>query len=980
MRVVFFACAIFALPLLAENLVPGGDFTAAKQNLRPIVNADIGKVSLFQEELNWNKCGCLEMGAPYTNKAGYTVYNAFARVGCDAGGLPGFEVKPGRTYDYSFEVRGTVKSAGMSVTTWNKGLWEDGKNAKVTLCQYPVSDKWTLYKGSFKVSEGNARATLNLQMWSSTQYPPLTVKTGDRLYFDNVVVKESPENLSMLEAGAKGGVKIAPVKTVADGVEISDFILYKHIRRPKSSLLKAGSPAVNPPRVLVSFGANSVLAKISLEDEKGVVAGNVKSPWSGETAELFFGPVPGKSDREYTQIAWNPAGAKFANGCRAEEWTLISNEIKGNVWTSVAEIPYAVLGFDRPVKKGEVLAFNAAFTRKGVGDMLTWAPVPDSFGSFGKVGRIVFGTYSQGLETGFGAKASVVDRAEYEIRVSELEAAARQAEIDRFIEKGFTVSVVPVDSDWTIPFVPKQAFHPPTNIVIRTAVNGRIGLPVAILNMTDKTESYVVRIETDTFDPKRAYAEKQHNGAWGLKNFPPDRMVAREALRFKDSDAEPTVLRYEQLAKMNEACVVQVPPKEAGLAWFDFNTDGVAPGLYKGRLRVIPLGLPSEWKPSPGYHQRMYKGKMQDIPVKLEVLPIVLDKEPAQPNGFFQDADQKSMFDLMYDIGTRDFLVSPWSFVWGRTEDRGHLDYSKPGKDILKTKDNIMRLVKWAGERGGRITYFIGFSAYNTFCSLYGYRKDQVEESLPLWVEYLRGVKKCMNSWGIPDNDYAVEVFDEPSPKIVPDIIKILKASKRELPTVRLVMTLGAHLPTIEMVRRMDPFVDSWVMWSFGYFGKEDGRRFKDEALAAGKEIWHYTCSESGRAPIYPTYHMHPWFGYCHGLTGNQFFIFQNQSGGSGSSDFKVAMTSGIAYRSFETTMPSLRYMSMRRGVEDVKYLAKLKAIAGDLPEVKKFLEQAPKKVVEKERHDPTCADRMRERAIELILKYSKQIRKQSDD
>jgi hypothetical protein len=62
--------------------------------------------------------------------------------------------------------------------------------------------------------------------------------------------------------------------------------------------------------------------------------------------------------------------------------------------------------------------------------------------------------------------------------------------------------------------------------------------------------------------------------------------------------------------------------------------------------------------------------------------------------------------------------------------------------------------------------------------------------------------------------------------------------------------------------------------------------------------------------------------------------------------------------------------MSMRRGVEDVKYLAKLKEVAGDEPEVKEFLVSAPERVVERERHDRTAPDRVREEAANLILKY----------
>ena len=55
-----------------------------------------------------------------------------------------------------------------------------------------------------------------------------------------------------------------------------------------------------------------------------------------------------------------------------------------------------------------------------------------------------------------------------------------------------------------------------------------------------------------------------------------------------------------------------------------------------------------------------------------------------------------------------------------------------------------------------------------------------------------------------------------------------------------------------------------------------------------------------------------------------------------------------------------------------MKYLAKLKAVAGDVPEVKKFLADAPIRVLDTERHDKTAPDRMRAEAARLILKYTK--------
>lgn len=70
--------------------------------------------------------------------------------------------------------------------------------------------------------------------------------------------------------------------------------------------------------------------------------------------------------------------------------------------------------------------------------------------------------------------------------------------------------------------------------------------------------------------------------------------------------------------------------------------------------------------------------------------------------------------------------------------------------------------------------------------------------------------------------------------------------------------------------------------------------------------------------------------------------------------------------------MPSIRYMAMRQGMTDVKYLAKLREVAGNSPDAQKFLAGAPKRVVIDFGHDPSMPDKVREEAAELILKLQK--------
>lgn len=959
---------------VSANLFPGGDFTQAKDKLGSLAFSNGGRASLFREEGSWNACACLEVTSPMTNASGVAIWNAVLVVGSD-GKSAGVPVKEGRTYDFSLELRGDREiRVGVTAYCWNSnGVWKGASNVKTTLGKGVLLRKgWTLYKGSFKAPKGATRAGIQLQLWASTQYPPVNVKVGDRLYVDNVAIKEAEDGFSAFASGgANKTVSVERVKAVADGVEFRDF--FSFVRGVGAK----GEPA-NPPTAQVRAAADGFLVAVSAEDPAGVASGKPDSAWSGMCVEAFFGPVADNVDRKVTQFAWNPAGAKFAQKTGgkipADAWEIVKSQVDGKVWRTLVKIPYATLGWNRAPRKGEQIAFNLCVNRKG--GAMCWAPVTTGFGDVAHFGRLIAGSYGEALALAYGVDEKVPGRDAYEERVAVKEAAARQAEVDKFANAGFSVSVVPVDSDYSVPFVPREAFRPPASIALKAAVNEETGVPVAVLNVSDRFETYVVRLETSTVDPSRPYAEKQFNGVWGLKGFPADRVVAREALRMKDTDNEPVTLRLEQLPKMNEACTITVPPREAGVVWFDFDTTDVAPGRYEGRLRVIPLGAASKWKPYKGvaYHHRDYVGKMQDIPFSLEVMPIELSKDPARPAGFFQNATTESQFDLMWRLGTRDFQVSPWNFKWERTADGAGFDYERPKKganSVETVERNVRQMLAWAKARGGRPTFFVGFSAFVTFRNTNGLGKD-FEGALRLWPEYIRGVKRVFNGCGVPGSDYAIEVYDEPNPEWCGDMKRVLEAAKAAVPDVKLLMTLGAHGLSAAQMRALGPYVDAWVLWSHGYFSRDEHLAFVKDALAAGKEVWHYTCGTSGRQPIYETYHLHPWFGWLHGLTGNQFFIFQEMTGGYGPSDFKCALSAGFAYRSFESTMPGLRYMSMRRGMMDIKYLAKLKAVAGDVPEVKAFLADAPVAVVSRKRHDRTTPDRVRARAVELILKYQR--------
>ena len=68
--------------------------------------------------------------------------------------------------------------------------------------------------------------------------------------------------------------------------------------------------------------------------------------------------------------------------------------------------------------------------------------------------------------------------------------------------------------------------------------------------------------------------------------------------------------------------------------------------------------------------------------------------------------------------------------------------------------------------------------------------------------------------------------------------------------------------------------------------------------------------------------------------------------------------------------------MAVRQGIMDVKYLAKLRKIAGNSVEAKQFLEAAARKVVKDQRFNTSMPDQVREEAARLILKLQEQYKK----
>lgn len=529
----------------------------------------------------------------------------------------------------------------------------------------------------------------------------------------------------------------------------------------------------------------------------------------------------------------------------------------------------------------------------------------------------------------------------------------------------FAVAPVPVVSEYAVPFLPRELLNPPKQIELRAAGNEIKPLPIAVANLTDRTAAYRVVVETVT-EGGNVYK----SGEKGLAGFPCDQVVFRKMVTYRSADAGEDFLRLDPVPKMDEACTLVVPPHEAGVAWFDFNTKDVKAGVYAGRVRIIPLYEKASWAAVPGtgnFGSIDYKGELQDIPLKLEVLPFDLPKEPKIPLSLCDSAANEQAFQLLYEVGVREFNVGPWSFQFP-TDGKGGINASGTSSELKKVADLVRRHVAWAGKRDAKIRFVIGYSSWHAFKQIYGVSKDE-KRAFALWPTWVSAVKRLMNDCGVADSDWALQTYDEPNPKLMEEILKVNALAHRAEPTVRTYLAMGYSSVSVKDMYRLAEETDCFELCHWGFFDGPEREEFLRKQIAAGKRISHYTCSTSMLASLPLEFRNNAWFGDRYGLTGNLLFWFTDNHPRAGDRDFKATTAGSVAYCSYGTFIPSVRYMAMREGMTDLKYMTVLAQVAAKDPEAQKLLKTAAKRVVQDESHDTTTPDRIRAEAMEIILR-----------
>ena len=908
--------------LAAQNLVKNGDFNLYPKTLGPEFRTNGGAVMLFTEEYTWNRCGKLVIDK--IRKSGkYDTFGSACWIGgsyADNKKPGGFKCKPNTTYDFSIDIKGTADSASFSITQWNskQTLWH-GKSGKTTVGSFKVQKNWINYKGSFTTGSDTGHVSLTLLLWGSSRYGKLKSKVGDYVLFDNVVIKERKRPALDAEGGAVK-VKARELKIVsADGTVFKDFHVYKS-NKP-SSVATEFCIRMEKDAFVVSFVCHEPL-KITRSPNANL--------WGGDVFEIFFGSE--KKDRLFTQFVVGPDGRKFSGIGRpkALPWE-VKVKVAPKKWSGTARIPFASISWSE-VPKGTFIPFNAGRQRKAAGnELLCWGNVKEGFADLANSGRVYCAPYPKNMT-----------RAAFEKSVAQKEAVALQAKMEAFRNSSFLAAPVHVTDDFSVPYVPDALFNFSGSIALRAAVNEKKPLPLALMNNTNKVCSYRVAVEL----PK-AKAKNWHNGSL----FPG--VTYRQAVRVRDNEQGSSAI-FDPLVELGPARIVTVGPKEAVLLWFDFDTTGLKPGVYNARVRIIATNGTGKFvKAGYGYGNLNFQGDMKDIPLNFTVLPIELSKEPAIPADFFSPPGNDSVIKLQMESGQRIFAINPWS-----------LKFPVRNGKMIPEAPKAEKLIEFVKSRGCN-RFFVGYSCKHVFLQQYG------KKNLHLWPQWVKCVGLMLKKHNIPLEKSFMEIYDEPNPKIMPEILETLKIARKANLGLKITMTLGAHIMSPADLAKMAPMVDHWILWTHGYFSQAGHLAFIAKEKKRGVTFGHYTCATSIRSSLARNFRRNAWFGEYHKLHFNNMYqaisglVNCTWKGNGGDALLYFAGDNDVA-------QPSVRYMAVRQGMTDVKYLQKLREVGKNSPAAQAFLKNASKRVVVDFAHDPLMPDKVREEAAALILKLQK--------
>ena len=948
----------------AFNLVKDADVNQRplSPEFRLFGSAKQGSISAYEEESTWNRCARLELTQCDVNAAGVTNVSLGLQVGGD-GKHVGFPVRGGSKYRFAFEMRGDAPMVIIVQRTW------DAKG-KVTQKATPMNTvkpqkEWTAYKGEFETPHDAVRGALLFQFWGRLpRYvevckPPYFILV-DKIKVEEVTVGREIWPVTALVVPENG-------KAVHTGFRTYGF---------------ADDPARLPTRMSVEAADDALKFKFSFDGAKPMPNTSGQGLWTHDLLEMVIAPQGEKAGAGSLHIGINAVGVKWMNG-DSPDYSLWDGRamMRDDGWDADVSVRWKVLGFAAKPPKGTQIRFNAMRehtverakkldpakgSRCGRGWILDDSLFSFAGTEFGNPER--FGVLILGEDEKYGDDASAWWYADQRGR--------EDARIAGLMRRKLIVAQVPTHTNPDIPYLPPELFEPQGVFRLRAAVNERTVLPVAVANMTGDMEEYRISLTRGFKPPTPAFEHPMP--LMGLeradgRSIGHCKLTMRRGVRFRDSNSKEHGKRYDILAKMNDVSSVPVAPKEAGLVWIQIDCHGVEPGLYKGELIVTPLSSGQFEKskicgnPDGTKCMEVLDDSVR-IPVELEVLPFAL----AEPTDFslqaFRTGWKDYQIEFMNDYDCIEFLVTPWFFDMEFNSD-GSVKSSSTRSFLIPHLQELHKRVRKIGKHP-RI--MIAYGCYAIF-KRFHMRNSSITFDTPeywtAWRNWLKFVDRTMQENGFGNDDFVMEVFDEPNTKSWPmdEVLRAYREARVATPGMKLLNTNGER----EYFKDVSPLVDHWY-FSQHVFGDKVVMKYPKEMLAAGKTVSMYACGTNMRQDLYRYYRMLAWKAANIGSDFVSIYQFYDQQPGC---SFRQATYGAVAYDTSYEGVPSIRLENLWAGIIDIRYLKLLERTAkaaGDVPEAKAALAFVAKSLHDvplKYPHDETRASRFREECIGHLLK-----------
>ena len=973
------AAALCGIMPLSANLIKDSGFDTDKFNDVYYTQSNGGsvKVTRITEDMTWNKCLKMEITS-FFERNGVKSISAELVFGKTDGKI-GFAVEPDSVYNFSFDFKGNHQlSLHVALDGDNK---IDRKRGKVNIRPNPLvakpdPAKWSTVKGTFKTQADTRFMRLRMMIWAdSKQQSVFSAKVGDFILIDNVKI-EKRRSLDDAAPVAKAA-PLKPAYPVNSSCEANLTVdPAPWLKGTQDVPAKLTWQSTGDALVCTMVYNNPDTAKHKYYKQPKPTQVDGKVIWNDDVMEFFFSRDP--NNKEYIQFACSRNGGRcrLISGKEAMElnkWSAVATTRNGKTEYKFT-IPYTLLGYKGAPESGSIIKFNAGIKHNGI--YYSFAPVKSSFCDVATFALLGFGSikdYQKNIVAKLQKDApeavkNLIDAfakknfANLALAVQAADTLKTQIVSARMGKAPFVLAQLPLNGNYSAPLEIGVENVVKDEIKLQAAGNETAMLPLVIVNRTAQTAAYRVVLHDDAANIRLHENHTLSNG------FPAENITLREGVAVKDSDSPNPGTIFDSLPRMNEAQTVSVAANESALVWLEFNTANVKPGKYNGSVRIIPLSEPAT------HTYNSYQGAMRDYPISLEVLPFEL---PAPGPAWLCGSIPGTVDHLRYMrlIGTGRIHITPY-LAKHKFNQKGELvDDNGSHERLVEAFKAGLEDYKKLNASGDKRKFLFGYNSYKCFTrtSMPQGMKPLTSEWENCWRNHLKAIKKAILAAGVSMADVVFEVWDEPRGKEFKLLLRITQIMRETLPDAVLSVTWPCQNFefTPEMMGKFDDLLDEHIYHKLLRTDPKYKAVIKRMDNRPNTHIGVYQCSTGIREDLHIYYRLHPWVAYRMNCDILVLYQFSNMPWGQcGATDWKHIPAGAIVNRAGNSCIPSIRYMALRRGVDDIRYMKALEKYAGK-PDVDKLLKEAAKRV-EDGSFDGTVPDRIRAEVVKLIKKYQK--------